>query len=148
MIQALAIATMLGIPTFVVFDADGQDAENHAQHERENLAILRICGVREPAPFPSATFHTTGLVMWPTKIGSIIEDEFGKAVWEGYEAKVRGKRKLLGARGLGKNMLFIGNVLAQAFQDGKRSRILDGLCDHIISFARSARAERPDRSNQ
>jgi putative ATP-dependent endonuclease of the OLD family len=143
MIQPLAIATMLGIPTFVVFDGDGHDAANRAQHERENLAILRISGVREPAPFPSAIFQTTNLVMWPTKIGSVIKEEFGKAVWEGYEARVREKRKLHGVPGLGKNMLFIGNVLAQAFEDGKRSKILDGLCDQIISFARSARAERP-----
>jgi len=142
MIQALAIATLLGIPTFVVFDADGDDAANRKQRERENLAILRICDLQGASPFPTTIFQTVNLVMWPSQIGSVIQGEFGRTEWQEYEAKVREKRKVYGFRNLDKNVLFIGNVLALAFQDGKSSKILDGLCDQIISFARSARAEK------
>lgn len=56
MIQPLAIAELLNIPTFVVFDADMRsDAkkEDIEQQERDNLALLRLCGVDKPVPLPT-----------------------------------------------------------------------------------------------
>jgi len=143
MIQPLAIAKLLEIPTFVIFDADGHDTRDpghRAQHERENLALLRLCSVANPSAFPTAIFQTECLLMWPTEIGEVIQTELGKEEWEGFEAAVRAKRKIADVPRLGKNMLFIGQVLTEAFRNGKKSRILDRLCAQIISFARAAKA--------
>ena len=142
MIQPLAIAKILGIPTFVIFDADGDDVERddrRKQHERDNLALLRLCSVIGASAFPTAIFEASCLVMWPTSIGKVIREEFGQAQWESYERAVRQKRNIVDVPDLRKNSLFIGLVLAEAYQDGKRSAILGGLCDRILSYARSAR---------
>ena len=108
MIRPLAIATLLEIPTFVVFDADGQNAtkpEKRPQHERDNVAPLRLCSVHKPEPFPAGIFSTSNLVIWPTKIGDAIKGEFGKTEWEGFETAVRKKRDILDVSGLEKNVI-------------------------------------------
>lgn len=118
MIQPLAIAKLLEIPTFVVFDADGHDTEKpgrRAQHERDNLALLRLCSVANPSAFPTAIFQTECLLMWPTEIGEVIKAEFGKEEWEACEAAVRETLKIADVPRLGKNVLFIGQVLAEGF---------------------------------
>jgi putative ATP-dependent endonuclease of OLD family len=145
MIQPLAIARILEIPTFVVFDADGDSAnpDRRAQHKRDNLALLRLCGVATPTAFPNAIFQTPNLLMWPTKIGLVIKEEFGAGEWERYAAAVRQKRKIADVPGLNKKMLFIGQVLTEAYQDGRKSSLLSRLCDQIISFARGVRANLP-----
>jgi putative ATP-dependent endonuclease of OLD family len=146
MIQPLAIAKMLDIPTYVIFDADGDDitrAERRAQHERDNVALLRLSGVSTPDPFPTGVFQTSSLTVWPTNIGAVVKEEIGRSQWEAFEATVRRDRKIQDIPDLNKNMLFIGSVLSQAFQEGKKSTILDGLCNQIVSFARSVRAVRP-----
>jgi hypothetical protein len=140
MVEPLAIARILGIPTFVIFDADGDDIERRdrrLQHERDNLALLRLCSVASPIAFPTAIFETPNLIVWPTRIGTVIREEMGQPEWERYERKVREKRNIVDVPDLKKNALFIGTVLAEAYQDGKQSTILEGLCDRIVAFARS-----------
>jgi putative ATP-dependent endonuclease of the OLD family len=144
MIQPLALARILEIPTFVMFDADGDsEGGERTDHERQNLALLRLCSITAPNPFPSAIFHTASLVMWPTKIGAEIERDLGKDEWDKYKAVVREKRKISGLPNLTKNVLFIGYALTEAHEDGKKSGVLEGVCSHIISFAESVRANTP-----
>jgi putative ATP-dependent endonuclease of OLD family len=146
MISPLAIARILEIPTFVIFDADGHDVgkpDRRLQHEGDNVALLRLCSVEAPVPFPSAIFQTESLVMWPTEIGEVVESDVGKAEWQNCEATVRAKRKIADVSRLGKNMLFIGNVLTELYEGGSRSAVLDSLCNQIISFARTVRANLP-----
>jgi putative ATP-dependent endonuclease of the OLD family len=147
MIQPLAIAKLLEIPTFVIFDADGDDTDKPDRrflHERDNLALLRLCSVDGASPFPTGIFQTDSLVMWPTNIGGVIRTDFGKAEWEKYEASARQQQGITDVPHLDKNFLFIGHVLTAAYQDGRRSNVLDGLCDQIISFARGVRANIPE----
>lgn len=142
MIEPLAIAKILGIPTFVIFDADRDDEKDghRRMHERDNLALMRLCSIQSPKPFPTAIFETTDLVVWPTKIADVIRNEFGQVEWERFEHAVRDKRGILEVPDLKKNALFIGLVLAKAYEDGKRSAVLDGLCNRILAYARSVRS--------
>lgn len=143
MAYPLAIAKALEIPTFVIFDADGNkinEPRAKAKHEQDNIALLRLCGVQAPAPFPHGIFETESMVMWPENIKSALRNEFGREAWEQLENGVRDARDLIGAPDLEKNPVFIGYVLAAAYHNNQRLRILDHLCDKIISFARSVRA--------
>jgi putative ATP-dependent endonuclease of the OLD family len=143
MAYPLAIAKALEIPTFVIFDADGDqknDAHREPQHRKDNIALLRLCGVKDAQPFPDTVFTTASLVMWPQNIGVAVEEDFGKEEWEGLKNQVRKQRDLVEAPGLTKNAVFIGYLLAAAFKNNRRSKVLDYLCDLIISFARSVRA--------
>ncbi|MGH9686116.1 MAG: ATP-dependent nuclease [Candidatus Acidiferrales bacterium] len=142
MVYPLAIAKSLEIPTYVLFDADGDkiaSPDKRTQHERDNLALLRLCGVASPQPFPGAVFQTDRLTVWPADIGSAVKDDFGRQDWEQIENAVRGERGLVGAPDLEKNPLYIGYVLEAALRKNKPSQLLDQLCNQVISFARTAR---------
>jgi len=141
MVAPLAIAKMLDIPTFVIFDADGDCSVAHRpQHERDNLALMRLSGVNGASAFPAAIFEAGGLMVWPTEIGDTIKSDFGADKWLGYKERARQKRRIADVPDLNKNVLFIGHVLTEAYGDGAKSQILESLCSKIISFARSARA--------
>jgi len=139
----LAIAKVLDIPTFVIFDADGdkiQKPENRTKHELDNTALLRLCGVPNPQPFPNAIFETDSLIVWPNDIRSAVKSDFGNEAWERLENDVRKKKELVGAPDLDKNAVFIGHLLAAAYENDQRSQLLDHVCNKIISFGRSVRA--------
>jgi putative ATP-dependent endonuclease of OLD family len=152
MIQPLAIAKLLDIPTFVVFDSDGDydvtKPGQKEQHERDNLALLRLCSVANPNPFPTTVFQTRNLLAWPTDLRAEIQADLGQENWDRYEKEARIKRGVVGVPSLDKNMLFIGAILAEAKQDERPSAVLDGLCNQIIAYARQvkptpSRAKRP-----
>ncbi len=148
MVYPLAIARSLQIPTYVIFDADGDriadDNERRAQHEGDNLVLLRLCGIPNPQPFPNVVFQTDCLTMWPDNIGAAVREEFGAESWSQMADEARRRWQLAGVPDLKKNGTFIGYVLAIAFERGIRSGVLDQLCNQIISFARSTRAAPPN----
>ena len=55
LIEPAIIAIALDIPTFVVFDADGNKTNQSIAHERDNKELLRVLGGNDADPFPSAT---------------------------------------------------------------------------------------------
>jgi len=142
MIYTLAVARELEIPTFIVFDADGDETREdaRAQNERNNTALLRLCDVASPEPFPNGVFTTRSLVMWPTKIARAVQEDFGAAEWARQEQVVRERRGLRGLENASKNAVFIGLVLKELYEAGARSRKLEFLCDRIIDFARTERS--------
>lgn len=143
MIQPLAIAKLLEIPTFIVFDSDGDydvtKPGQKEQHERDNLALLRLCSVANPSPFPATVFQTQNLLAWPTDFRAAIRADFGEENWDRYEREARIRRGVVGVPSLDKNMLFIGAILAEAKRDGRPSAVLEGLCNQIIAYARQAK---------
>jgi putative ATP-dependent endonuclease of the OLD family len=142
-VYPLAVAKSLEIPTYVVFDADGDKIERpdkRAKHEGDNIALLRLCDIAGPEPFPDQIFQTDSVTVWPKDIGTAVKDDFGRQEWERLESRVRKDRQLIGAPDLEKNPLFIGFILAALLGENRRSTVLDHLCDQIISFGRTARS--------
>jgi putative ATP-dependent endonuclease of the OLD family len=142
MIYTLAVAKQLEIPTFVLFDADGDktDPRVRAQNERENLALLRLCSIENPLAFPSGVFSTRALIVWPTQIGRAVREDIGEEEWTRSEETVRVRRGLSDLGNARKNALFVGLVLKELYESGIRSAILEFVCNRIISFAREERA--------
>lgn len=139
MIRPLAIAKLLEIPTFVVFDADGDDDENVEQNRKYNTAIMRLCGVRAPDPFPKQTFRSPNLCVWPTKVRDVVRTEIGEQDWDKTASELA-KRKGVNLNYLAKNHVFIGQLLCRVWESGKQSRTLHDLCRSIMSFAIRERA--------
>jgi predicted ATP-dependent endonuclease of OLD family len=52
--RCLAIFDSLGIPCYLVFDADAGKPEG-ARHEETNQALQRLCGIEDPAALPSTS---------------------------------------------------------------------------------------------
>jgi putative ATP-dependent endonuclease of OLD family len=149
----LAISQHLKIPTFVVFDSDGHSCvalagdtpaqttrKNNVRpmHEKDNLAILKMCGASHATAFPNATLWDNSVVMWNTEIGKVVEDDIGATEWATLETTVRTK---YGAEkgDFAKHSLFIGYCLTEAWEQAKKAPTLEKLCKAIIDFAKAAR---------
>jgi energy-coupling factor transporter ATP-binding protein EcfA2 len=136
-IQPLAIAKSLKIPTFVVFDADGDKPDKNgsrAKHEKDNRAILKLCGAANPIPFPDTTYWGDCVTMWNSEIGSIVEADIGKESWNKYCAEA--DKIYCDAGNLRKNMLHIAVCLTLAWDDGKKSNSLEKLCLRLLELAK------------
>lgn len=140
MIQPLAVANCLGMPAYAVFDADAEDDRNGTKkkHAKDNKAILTLCGVDDPKPFPEATFWGERATMWRNEIGDVVRDEIGEAEWQSHRAQAD---KEYGRAGdLHKNVLHIATSLTLAWNDARKSESLMRLCRKLIDFGKSTAA--------
>jgi len=134
LMQPLVIAKHMGIPTYVVFDADADKPDKNgsrAKHEKDNKAILTLAGRPAENPMPAATVWGSGLTMWQSDIGSIVESEIGSGDWAAFRSEA--DKRYGHAGGLRKNALHIGASLAFAWEAGKRSPSLERLCTEVLN---------------
>lgn len=135
LIQPVAIAKGLGIPAFVVFDADGDiaRADHRIKHERDNKALIRLLG-SEAAPFPTANTFGTDYVIWQNNLTHTVDAEFGPECSAYKEAS---RVHYAHEGGLEKHDLFIADWLSAAHADGKTSSTLSALCTAILKYAKN-----------
>lgn len=142
LIEGIAIAKHFGLPTMVIFDCDGDTPEDEPgkptgrrkKQEDDNKAVFSLMGATGASAFPALTVWNADVVAWPTKIGDIVQADIGKDELAKIKDKVRTARGI-NVPNMEKNPLFIGYVMAQAWEDGKRSATLEKLCNHIVKFA-------------
>ena len=133
MLQPLVIARQMGIPTYVVFDADADKPDKHgsqAKHEKDNKALLTLLGEPEVTSMPSETCSGPGFTMWHSDIGTIVKADVGKDEW--IKFRERADKRYGQAGRLQKNSLHIGASLAFAWDAGNRSTSLEQLCASIL----------------
>lgn len=143
LVYALAVSNSLNLPSFTIFDADGNTPADTPQkatgarvkHEKDNLAILQLCDVPKPEAFPTATLWGEQVVVWPNQIGEIVEQEIGSDDLRNLKEAVTRKYGLY-VHDKDKNILFIGYVMAEAWDQGKKSPTLEKLCRAIIDYAK------------
>jgi predicted ATP-dependent endonuclease of OLD family len=129
----LAIVTELGIPTFLVFDADTHAPDKNGareMHRKDNLALLRLAKVADPIPLPAETMRTDRVVMWATECRLEIEKDFPAEDWRQLSEETEARFGHVG--GLTKNPLFIAERLEAAWTRGLRSGQLEDLCNRIL----------------
>lgn len=132
--RAFAIANHLGIPTFVLFDADGnarEDNGNKEKHRKDNSLILKLAGLEGENVFPENNKFFDNLVMWETDITELIGNEIED--WQDFET--RAALHFGRPRGLKKNSLAVGYALELAWSEDKKSSSLQELVNRIILFA-------------
>jgi hypothetical protein len=154
-IQPLAIAQIMNIPTFIIFDADSdivtklqgvnQQTENaryqkllaqKSCHENDNTRILKLLGQPQHAIFPTQVSWQDDFVVWPENIGSAIESDFLAQDWQRWKQAAQQLHGDIG--GLEKNTLFIADLLAAAWAEQKTSPTLGKLCQKLIEFAKKS----------
>ncbi|MEX5283379.1 MAG: AAA family ATPase [Nitrospiraceae bacterium] len=133
LIQPMAIARELGIPVFVVFDADGDTTrtDHRARHEKDNKALMHLLNVTGDA-FPTTNVLGHDHAIWPTSLTQIVEADFG-ADCNKYKEAARLHYAQEG--GLEKHDLFIADWLSEAHADGKSATTLAALCTAILRYA-------------
>ena len=141
MINSLAIAKSMQIPTFVLFDGDcdklfdrngktNESAKN--KHQKDNLALQKICGVATPEAFPDDILWSSGLTMWKTDIEKTVKLEIGEDNWKKYRSKA--SEDYGSIKEMKKISLHIGASLFYAWEEGKKSKSLLKLCQNMLEF--------------
>lgn len=139
LIEPVVVADFLNIPSFTIFDADGNktNATERKRHEIDNVALLRLLGGDDSKPFPDHTVWGDRFVQWPDNLGKTLRSEMDQALWDSTFGHVR--------KGLGdpegsyaKNPVFIGMHLELLMQKGEVPTSLHKLCEMIVEFGRSA----------
>jgi hypothetical protein len=75
-------------------------------------------------------------VAWPLRIGTIVEQEIGAAELHKLKESVSAKYGIF-VHDKDKNTLFLGYLMAEAWDQGKKSPTLEKLCRTIIEYAKS-----------
>ncbi len=130
-----------------MIDADGDTPPDspqkptgkRAKHEKDNIAILRLSDVDNPVAFPTETLWERSVVAWKTKIGDFVESELGPETLHQIKEQVSAKYGIF-VHDRDKNSLFLGYVMAEAWEQGKKSPTLEKLCRTIIEYAQSVNA--------
>ena len=133
LLQPLVIARHMGIPTYVIYDADADKPDRNgsrAKHERDNAALLALLGKAEDDPLPAATYSGRGFTSWHSDIGAIVEADIGQDAWASFRAEA--DKSYGHAGGLRKNALHIGASLAFAWEAGKCPAGLAQVCAAIL----------------
>lgn len=131
LIQPLAISVELGLPVFVIFDADRNTNRNN-EHERDNRAIQNLLGLNYE-PFPQDHVFANNHTIWSTSMTEVVKGDFG----ENYQRITDAIRlNYDNEPSLHKNDLFIAEWLTAAYNEGLRSPNLSTLCNSILQFAR------------
>ncbi|MGQ3170533.1 MAG: ATP-dependent nuclease [Methylophilus sp.] len=136
-IRALIIAQGLCIPTFTIFDADGDSKNKERElHERDNRALLKLLEQDEVSVFPEFTTITANSVIWPTDLSSIVDADLLSTLGMERFSEISNKAHHLYGHegGLKKNTLFISAKLALAWESGGHSPALEAVCNQILQF--------------
>ncbi len=134
LIQPLAIAVELGMPAYVIFDADGdtQRADHRVKHERDNRALQTLLGTVLD-PFPSADVWGANHIIWKNSLTDAVRSDFGTNYARLTEAA---RQHYAHEGGLEKHDLFIADWLVAARNENLASPTLARLCQSIIGYAR------------
>jgi predicted ATP-dependent endonuclease of OLD family len=131
-IEPLAVAKLLQLNSFVVFDSDTDAKEVHQpDHKRDNKKILTIQGHGAESEWPETNIEKENLWAWKTNLCDSVKAEI--ANWDTYCNQSNGEYGNAG--GLQKNPLAIARTLELAWQAGEKSQVLIKLVTDILKFA-------------
>jgi putative ATP-dependent endonuclease of OLD family len=136
LVQAVTIASEMKMPCFLIFDADGHATrpDQRIKHEKDNVALSRLLGIREVA-FPPTNVVGVDHVIWRDEIGPAVEADFAQADYR--RLKDEARQDYAHEADLDKNALYIADWLTLAKAEGRESGVLVSLCDAVIAFARA-----------
>jgi putative ATP-dependent endonuclease of OLD family len=135
LIKPLAMAKLLDIPTFVVYDSDTDKTTEHEvpKHKKDNKAILSLKNYADVDEWLASTVIKDDLTAWQTNLTNEIINELGQDLkkYEDEAAAFYGN-----AGGLKKNPLAIAKSLELAWNEGIKSQLLIDLTARIIEFVK------------
>lgn len=134
LIEPLAIAKLLDIPAFVIYDTDfDTDAKHIEEHKKDNKAILKIQGYETIDEFQANIIDKSNLWAWKTNMGDCVKSEIveWKTLYD------RACAEFGNASSLHKNPLVIARTLELGWNEGKKSANLLKLVESILRFSRT-----------
>lgn len=132
-LQLLAIAQELEIPSFVIFDADGDvtNEVHRAHHERDNKALFAALDIKGDV-FPETIQWGENYAVWPANIEAEVVSCFEKKDWERITNDAR--KTIDPGASLRKNPVLIGEILTIAWNEKKKPKVLVDLIASVKTF--------------
>lgn len=136
MIRPYLISKVLGVRTFIMFDADTDtDAKNVDIHKRDNRILLKLSGNDSVSEWPGETFWGDNVIMWQYQLSKALDgDVTDKSVWQ--SAKQQAEKEYGHVGGLDKNVLAIGAKLSAAWDSGEKFPVLEKVVSAVLAYAR------------
>lgn len=137
LVKPLAMALRLGLPAYVVFDADTDKTTESevVQHKKDNRALQLLLGVAEPDEWPGSHLQGPNYYIWSKNLTAAVGDSLGEA-WN--RAKEQAAQRYGHPGGLAKNPVAIAYAHERAWQDGQRCAELGSLAKSIVEWASTA----------
>lgn len=137
LIPALIVAKIMGIDSFVVFDADGNTEETGGRREKQkkdNETIIKILGLQEKIiAFPENHHFEKKLVLWKNNIGEAFKQDCG----DSYNTIKESTEQDFGQIGsLEKNMLAVAENMCKAKAQKLELKNMQQLVNCIIEFCK------------
>jgi putative ATP-dependent endonuclease of the OLD family len=132
--KLVVILAQLGIPHYVVFDADGEQGEDREDIGRTNIALQRLVGVSEPEEHPATGAHESFAVFSPN-LSRCLKGEIGETEWLTYRDRACREFGIEVRTHVDKNAEVVGRMLELADADGRSSPGINRCADAIISAA-------------
>lgn len=143
MIQPLAVAKLMKIPAFAVFDSDAHSPDKNgsqSKHDRDNATLLKLCGVEYGHVTRGETFWGRNLVMWGSEMGEVAKADLQADEYATFKQEAETRNGQAGD--LAKNSLYIADLLDIAWSNSKKLPSLERLCQAVLGFA-DATIEQP-----
>lgn len=139
LLRPAVIARHMGIPLYLIFDADGDKIANEAHrrnHERDNKSLFRFLGVDDANLFPDETLWSGTHAIWPKELSDCVDADLRQSLGDEVFEAVKNKAAVRcgQASGARKHTMMVGAKLAYAVDAGASSPTLDRLCDQLIAF--------------
>lgn len=145
MLRPAVIAQQMGIPIYIIFDADSSEAGGRHEniHAKDNRQLMNFLGLTSIEIFPASTLKGPNYTIWPNCLGDEVKRYFIASLGEeAFDRMLDEARVMCGqAPDINKIPMFIATWLDIVYRDCKSCGPLDELCEAILHFSRSG----PDR---
>lgn len=133
-LRPLLVAKELGIPTFTIFDGDG---DKQGENKKQNTYLLEALEGGDPStPFPAETKWEDSFVQWVIDIRSTFEEEINQKTPDAWEnTRKQAREKFGNPKNFDKNPTFIGHHLKILSEANLLPPSLKDLCEKIMAFA-------------
>jgi len=122
---------------FAIFDGDVYNEKERDNNVRDNSCILKLCSVKKFDPLSKNIIIEANVVMWPDNIGGTVRKDIGEKVWDKAKEEVMQENEWSEIKNKNKNELIIAAILEKLWKNGKKSKVLEQLCNKIIDYANS-----------
>lgn len=119
LLRPILVAEAMGIPSFVIFDADGNAKEKHKElHETDNQQLLNALGLTDATPFPEEALLSERCAIWPTCMSDEIENSVDPEIWK--ECRDAADASFGHSPGMKKNAMHIAKLMEELNKGGVR----------------------------
>ena len=131
--RPLIIAQELGIPVFVIFDGDREQA-GHPSQIKDNRRLLRILNMEAAPLFPNDIGWGPTHVQWPDDFARVVDSEISASLGEAdFERVLNQAREYCGfAPAANKHSMFVQRKITEAHGQLCACPTLDRLCVAIL----------------